>query len=825
MPHPFSRSRVLVAGVSFVVFGVLAQGAAVAPADAAGATASTCTDSWASPVSGSWANPAMWTAGVPGTGVACVTVAGTYQVTLPSGDTFADQVVLGDGAGAGQESLVLPGCRGTAGFNNRLYLSSLDITPGGVLDLQQGQSCPATPASKNLVLATGAGSTMTLGGTVLAEAPGSSGVPDYLVANAITNTGTMTDNFMLQIDSLQPSMTFDNQGIVNGSNYTGLSVPLTGVTVTNEGSVQGDVSYFFGSIGGLTGAGSTFANNTGGDIGTGGVVQMGTGTTFTQNAGTMSGGLAVPGDGGSLVIAGSGTAHFEAFGTVSMTGDLHPGQELDILGQSWSTGLPCGSPVDSTVNATGSFTNGGTITLRSTGSTACPPGSATLTVPTGGVLTNTGTINALQYNALAGRTISGAVDNAGGTISVGPGIQMAISPGSLDNAGTVSLDGTLAVTGTYTQEPAGTTVVAAGSQFGTASVSATGRASLAGTLALTGDGTTPPQGSSAALVSASPVSGTFGTVTGTGAGNGLEYFLGYRRSALSATVAPPDPPRAYVIRSSGALSAIDRTTNKVQSTVNVGGSGDALAVTPDGSRVYAADDKHRLDVIDAAAGTVSAISLAGSPDSVVVSPDGSTVYATDAGGHLNVIDAATGTVRSVVTVGGIPEAVAVNPDGATVYVASATGRLDVIDAATDSVKSVIKVGGRPDSVAVSPDGATVYLASATGQLIAVNAAAGTVAARVTTGGQPTGVAASPDGASVYLADATGRLVVVDAATRKVISTVAVSGAPDAVAVSPDSSTVYLARAKAAKLFVIAAAAGKIQAKVPVGRGAAAVAAS
>jgi len=826
MPRPFSRSRALIAALAIVVSGAFSQGVAAA-ADATVTTPPACTDSWAAPVSGSWTNPAMWTNGVP-TGVACITVAGTYQVTLPGGDTLVSDVVLGDGSGAGQESLVLPGCQAAGAFNNRLFLetpsSSLDVVPGGVLDLQDGQSCPSSQAAFTAVLANGAGTTMNLGGTVLVEAPQFSGSVDNLVAGTITNTGTITDNGPLQINATAPSMTFDNQGVINGSNSPGLNVPANGVTMTNEGSIEGAVS-FFNTSGELGSAGSTFANDAGGDIGTGGSVGMGSGTTFTQNAGTMSSGFADLTDGSSLVVAGSGTADFLTFGSVAMTGDIHTGQELEIFGESSSTESSCG-PADATLNATGSFTNGGTIVLRSSGPTNCPPGNATLAVPAGDVITNQGTISASQYNALAGRTISGSVDNAGGTISVDPGVKLAISPGSVDNAGTVQLGGTLDVSGSYTQEAAGTTSLAVGSKFGSASVTATGAASLAGTLALAGDGTTPPQGSSATLVSAGSVAGTFGTVTGTDAGNGLVYQVGYKPAAVTATVAPASAPRVYTTSSSGSLHVIDPSTNTVLSTVGMGGSGDALAVTPDGSRVYVADDKDRLDVFGTAAGTAGpAIPLGGSPDAVAVSPDGSTVYAADAAGHLDAVNATAGTVSAVIKVGGVPEGVAVSPDGSTVYVADATGKLDVVSAATGTVTARIKVGGSPDAVAVSPDGSTVYLASATGQLVAVAAATGTVAARVKVGGKPVAVAVSPDGTRVYLADSTGRLVVVNAGTATVARRIALAGAPSAVAVSGDGSTAYVTGAKTAKLYVIATATGHIQATVPIGRGATGVAAS
>ena len=81
----------------------------------------------------------MWTGGVPNGGDVCITVAGTYSVTLPPGETFAGQLVVGDGADAGQETLVLPGCA-PIGDRNRLFVNSLDVTAGGVLDMQEGRN-------------------------------------------------------------------------------------------------------------------------------------------------------------------------------------------------------------------------------------------------------------------------------------------------------------------------------------------------------------------------------------------------------------------------------------------------------------------------------------------------------------------------------------------------------------------------------------------------------------------------------------------------------------------------------------------------------------
>jgi YVTN family beta-propeller protein len=898
-----ARSLVAVLCVLAALGMALQAGGAVAQA----ANSADC-DSWAAPVSGSWNDPAMWTSGVP-EGSACITVAGTYSVTKPAGDVILSTVVLGDGSGAGQESLVFAGC-GTS--RDRLFISdSLTVSPGGIIDLQGAKTCEGTAAVGSGIEGL-TNSTLTLGGTVLAEEQ-TGGVPLSLTASAITNTGTIIADAGISINSIDPSMTFDNRGVITGSESFGLNMPPTGAALTNEGSIQGGVTFLFPAAGGglSTTAGSTFANNAGGDIASRGTVLMGTGTTFIQDAGTMSAGIAELPDGSSLDLTGAGSATFFAGdGTVSMTGDVHPGQTLNVQAEECP---PPGNIADATLNAAGSFTNSGTINLEESGPSACAAANSTLTVPAGDVITNRGTIETEPGRSPGGgRTIFGGVANAGGTIRVDSGTHLAISAGSVDNAGTVQLSGPLAVSGDYTQEPAGTTSIAVGSHFGTASVQATGTASLAGALDLSGDGVTPPAGSSAALISAGPVTGTFGTVTGSDAGGGLEYQLGYSSSAVTATVAAPAPVltgiavspahpflaagsstqltatgtysdgsakdisgtatwsssnpavaavsasglvtavapgtttitaalaglsatasvtvtarrTAYVASLSGHLTVIDRSTNAVLTTVAVGGLPDSAAVSPDGSKVYVADATGRLQVLDAATDKVSAIvKVGGAPDSVAVSPDGSKVYVADATGRLEVVDAAAGTVSSTLGVGGIPDSVAVSPDGSKVYVADAAGRLDVIDTATGKVSAAAQMGGAPDSVAVSPDGSKVYVAGAAGQLTVINAATSAVAAKVTVGGLPDAVAVSPDGSTVYLAGAAGRLATISAGPDQVTATLNVGGAPDSVAVSPDGSTVYVAGAASKTMTVINAATGQIQATVPVGRGAIALALS
>ena len=124
---------------------------------------------------------------------------------------------------------------------------------------------------------------------------------------------------------------------------------------------------------------------------------------------------------------------------------------------------------------------------------------------------------------------------------------------------------------------------------------------------------------------------------------------------------------------SNNVTVIDTTTNKVVTTIDVGLAPAGVAVAPDGSKVYVANE--------AVNGTVS------------------------------VIDTATNAVSATVAVGSSPIGVAVKPDGSKVYVAN-KGRhstVSVIDTATDSVSTTIDVGLTPIGVAVTPDGSKVYL--------------------------------------------------------------------------------------------------------------------
>jgi YVTN family beta-propeller protein len=95
---------------------------------------------------------------------------------------------------------------------------------------------------------------------------------------------------------------------------------------------------------------------------------------------------------------------------------------------------------------------------------------------------------------------------------------------------------------------------------------------------------------------------------------------------------------------------------------------------------------------------------------VAVTPDGSNVYVANQLGTVSVIGTATNTVVATIPIGNNAIGVAITPDGTKVYVASfGPNTVSVIATATNTVVATIPVGTAPVGVAVTPDGSKVYV--------------------------------------------------------------------------------------------------------------------
>jgi YVTN family beta-propeller protein len=231
--------------------------------------------------------------------------------------------------------------------------------------------------------------------------------------------------------------------------------------------------------------------------------------------------------------------------------------------------------------------------------------------------------------------------------------------------------------------------------------------------------------------------------------------------------------RAYVTTSStnfDAVSVIDTHTRAVLATYPLAFGVTALAVSPDGKRVYAGRagrDHVDVAVIDTTAERVGTIDIATGAgigiDAVEVDPTGKRLYVatTDArGSQLVVVDTETARVERTVVVGSPIRDLAF-ADG-TAYVLTSDrvrgGAVSVIDLSTNQITDTVELGGAPTQMTLSPDKSRAYIVDydhvavlCTLSLEVVNS--------ITVSARPSCVATSPDGGRLYVADYAGTVTV------------------------------------------------------------------
>ena len=344
----------------------------------------------------------------------------------------------------------------------------------------------------------------------------------------------------------------------------------------------------------------------------------------------------------------------------------------------------------------------------------------------------------------------------------------------------------------------------------------------------------------AATQSSSAAPDVFGTQTG---------------SNPTGVVISADGTRIYVANTgSNTVSVIDNDTTsgdykQVIKTISVGSAPSAMALNSDGSRLYVANSGSvtvSVIGIDTATDTYERIdanpsifskdiAVGWAPSALALSPDGTRLYvANRLTSTVSVvsIDTATDTYQRIdanpsifsrdIAVGWSPTALALTADGTRLYVAnSASNTVSAIniDTASNTYQRIdanpsifsrdIAVGLAPSALALNPDGTRLYVANSgsnTVSLIDVTddgfetvdtdpTASGTQSLFV--GSTPTSVVVSADGSKVYVALSSDMVAVIDAATN-VVSLAAVDAQPEtgshALALGPDGGVFLTDRA-------------------------------
>lgn len=297
--------------------------------------------------------------------------------------------------------------------------------------------------------------------------------------------------------------------------------------------------------------------------------------------------------------------------------------------------------------------------------------------------------------------------------------------------------------------------------------------------------------------------------------------------------AQPTSARAYIANSvSGSVSVIDIASRATVSTIPVN-QPNFIAAAPGGRTIYVTTDVG-IAVLDTSTNAVAhTIPLPFGVQGLAVSPDGSRVYAiaSDAKALL-VIDPESRQLIATVVVGERPIAVTVRPDGARIYIAhqglgpNGTGdnAVTVVDADTNSVITDIPLGDMESTgIAVSPDGARVYVSnvvrgSTDARISVINTLANTVDLSIPMGSVPFALKVTPDGSKLYVTHSfDDRVSVVATASNSIVGSIAVGRAPQGAAITPDGNSLLVTNVVGDSVSVIDVATDVVTSTVSTGQ--------
>lgn len=222
----------------------------------------------------------------------------------------------------------------------------------------------------------------------------------------------------------------------------------------------------------------------------------------------------------------------------------------------------------------------------------------------------------------------------------------------------------------------------------------------------------------------------------------------------------------YATSGGSEVTVIDLVTNTFTSAIDTGGTLESITVDPEAGRVYAADRKGRVVVIDDRTHTMTgeivlppaSLNSPWELKGIAVDPKTHLVYTVGPGRSGPIVwtlDPDQSAVVSSAVVGDSPQqvAVAVNPSTNVAYVANyADGTLVAVDAAS-SAPTTMRAGLGPTAIAIDATGNFIYLSGSNSESVSV--VDGRSSALVTTfrtGRNPAGIALDPNTRALFVID-------------------------------------------------------------------------
>lgn len=200
----------------------------------------------------------------------------------------------------------------------------------------------------------------------------------------------------------------------------------------------------------------------------------------------------------------------------------------------------------------------------------------------------------------------------------------------------------------------------------------------------------------------------------------------------TAIAMSPDGSKAYVGLGAGVVKPFSPATLTFGAAITVGAGGvGQIVFSPDGAKAYVAvsgnGNGQSVAVLDVATDTVVVtIPVCQGPNGMAITPDGTRVFANCGDGSVDVIETAGNTVLTSFTPTGHLQGTSITmaPNGATVWVGAFAGGgsstyTSVVDTTTYS--TLHQFTGESKGVAFSQDGSTAHILDvALGELIPVN---------------------------------------------------------------------------------------------------------
>lgn len=253
----------------------------------------------------------------------------------------------------------------------------------------------------------------------------------------------------------------------------------------------------------------------------------------------------------------------------------------------------------------------------------------------------------------------------------------------------------------------------------------------------------------------------------------------------------------FTLVSAGAAAMLGSTAAAAGrvSTVQVGGTLSAIAVSPVTGLVYAADQASgTVLVLDPDAGkVVTALAVGGEPSDVVVGTD--RIYvANPPGGTVLAFDSQTHRLLSVVSAGAGASVVAIDQQANLVYAVSGkTGTFAVLDSISLTQQDLLPAP-KPGLAGIALDRGRrrAYCTSPTTNSVEIcDLDQGAFTASVPVGASPTGIDVHELSGSVFVANsAIHHLSIVDGSARAQVKTVLLRSEASSLAVHQGSDVVY-----------------------------------